>query len=215
MQWARPGASWALFMTASAFGLSSASWAIKGPSARREAGLRAQSSGTLLPALADGGWHDVKQLTTEFADSFRHVLIQEGCAEESLVNIGSHSLKATCLSWCAKAGVDRELRRLLGYHVKPGDKSLEAYSRDSMAAPLRALDKVLGDIMGKTFQPDATRSGTIVAPPSTSSSTSSRSSSSCSPEIDSVSRRLVVNLATGYYHLALDDNTLVCGKCWR
>ena len=74
--------------------------------------------------------------TTEFASQLRALLLDLGFSVEELVRVGAHSLKVTCLTWAAKFGVEREQRRLLGYHLAPGDRTLEAYSRDSMATPL-------------------------------------------------------------------------------
>ena len=76
-----------------------------------------------------------------------------------LGNIGSHSCKATLLSWCAKAGIDKDTRRTLGYHAQPGDRSVDAYARDTQAAPRRQLSKVLDLVRAKDFLPDVTRSG--------------------------------------------------------
>jgi len=50
-------------------------------------------------------------------------------------------------------------RRLLGYHVKPKDKSVLIYSRDALAKPLRELGAVLAAIRVGRFLPDADRSG--------------------------------------------------------
>ena len=44
--------------------------------------------------------------------------------------MGSHSLKATLLSWSAKAGMPMAARRILGGHAKAGDKAVAEYSRD-------------------------------------------------------------------------------------
>ena len=85
--------------------------------------------------------------------------MRRGVPGESLHNIGAHSMKATLLSWAAKFGIDKATRRTLGYHVEPGDRSVETYSRDAMAAPLRHLDRVLEAVRRGTFHPDSTRSG--------------------------------------------------------
>jgi len=76
---------------------------------------------------------------------------------------GTHSAKATLLSWLAKAGVDLDTRRMLGYHAAPKDKSVIEYSRDAMAQPLREAGKVLMMIRRGEFRPDATRSGRWLA----------------------------------------------------
>ena len=36
----------------------------------------------------------------------------------------------------AKFGIPKESRRAMGYHAAPGDKVMETYGRDDMAAPL-------------------------------------------------------------------------------
>ena len=65
-----------------------------------------------------------------------------------------HSLKATALSWAAKAGLAMPIRRLLGHHVKRAGASAVTYSRDAMAEPLRQLDGVLKSIADECFFPD-------------------------------------------------------------
>ena len=71
----------------------------------------------------------------------------------------SRSLKATCLSWVAKAGVSPPLRKLLGHHVDATELSVNTYSRDLLAPPLRELVRVLSLIASGAFSPDTTRSG--------------------------------------------------------
>ena len=72
---------------------------------------------------------------------------------------GTHSCKATLLSWCAKAGLHHSVRRLLGAHVTQGDRSLLEYSRDALAEPLRLLGEVLSKVRAGRCLPDQTRSG--------------------------------------------------------
>ena len=50
-------------------------------------------------------------------------------------------------------------RRVLGGHALPGDVSILEYSRDALAGPLRALDRVIDQIKTGAFDPDQTRSG--------------------------------------------------------
>jgi hypothetical protein len=76
--------------------------------------------------------------------------------------LGSHSLKATCLSWLAKFGVAAAPRRKLGGHVKSKDRSLVEYSRDELSGPLRALDRVIEAVRRGVFDPDSSRSGRFV-----------------------------------------------------
>ena len=123
---------------------------------------------------------------------------------------------------------------MLGYHIGSEDKSMECYSRDSMADPLRALDRVLAAISAGTFSPDATRSGMITEPADpaseaeaaemTSSCSTSSSSSSSSPsslafpgdndtEID-YAGKFVINNATNFVHICKDIDGMHCGKPW-
>jgi hypothetical protein len=59
----------------------------------------------------------------------------------------------------AKAGIQKAHRRLLGGHMKPGDRSMAEYSRDELAEPLRHLSQTLKWVRERRFDPDATRSG--------------------------------------------------------
>eukprot|EP00435_Cladocopium_sp_Y103_P045753 s3116_g13.t1 len=77
----------------------------------------------------------------------------------ALLRIATHSCKASILSMCAKYGMEPSARRMLGYHSSGKDKSMFTYSRDSMAWPIRFLEKMIDDILGEVFQPDASRSG--------------------------------------------------------
>ena len=217
-------------IAAQAFGIMPQTcWARSWLLSRRAAGLHTSVNGTLVPAIDKSGfWLNVAFSTPEFAAALRGTLIRNGIAAEALVNIGAHSLKCTCLSWAAKHGMNRDHRRLLGYHVAPGDRSMETYSRDVMATPLRALAAVVEDIMKLKFKPDATRSGTFATAPrsssrSTSSSSRSPSSAACSaddaitdvedlPEGDK--GKLIMNTATSYVHISKDASMLCCGKSY-
>ena len=195
-------------------------------------GLAAGSSGALLPApAAGGGWTTAPWKTVEFGIALRALLRRGDFAPEDLAQVGAHSLKATALSWAAKAGIERNDRRTLGYHLKVGDRVMEAYSRDAMAGPLRQLDRMLEDIRAKRFDPDATRSGMLSAAgaepaaapaEALSSSCSSRASSEPSlAESDEEARQqaaeedcdlaVVQNLATRFCH-RMDGDGLACGK---
>jgi hypothetical protein len=89
----------------------------------------------------------------------RDLLLRHGVHASLLWNVGSHSLKATVLSWVAKAGVLKEHRRVLGYHEDPGDRSVFGYSRDIFAVPLREMERVIEAISDGSFLPDESRSG--------------------------------------------------------
>ena len=85
-----------------------------------------------------GGWSRGRLSTTEASMWLCELLHRCGVPKEKLTNIGAHSLKATFLSWMAKAGIEEKIRRLMGYHVKPKDTSVLLYSRDALGPGLKA-----------------------------------------------------------------------------
>ena len=117
----------------------------------------------ILPAPHNDCTPSVRPVGTSEAGAWLRMLLKEaGCSVEGR-RITSHSLKATALSQLAKYGADINDRLVLGGHVG-GFKSVLTYSRNVMAAPLRALERMLYDIRCGRFLPDATRSGRFVAP---------------------------------------------------
>ena len=53
--------------------------------------------------------------------------------------------------------VSEKVRRLMGYRVKPKDKSVMIYSRDALAEGLETLTGIIGNIRELSFRPDAPR----------------------------------------------------------
>lgn len=226
---ARPGTRQSLPLVAPAIGISGANWAEAWLKAREHQGLRAQC-GTLLPApSATGGWTTVPYHTVEFGSALRSVLLSRGFKVEELSNIGSHSLKTTTLSWLAKRGVDKTTRKALGYHICSGDRSMDAYSRDALAGPLRTLQLLFTEIRSEKFKPDSTRSGRLTANAVPSSSTASEaealSSSSADPEanadakqvtddedVDITHDRIIKNASSGVIHIMNANDYLLCGR---
>ncbi|CAE7270056.1 SLC24A2 [Symbiodinium sp. CCMP2592] len=114
----------------------------------------------VLPAiLTTGHWASHPPSASVAAGWLRNVLRKCGFSEAQCSPIGTHSCKATCLSWCARFGIDSYDQRVLGYHTAPGDRSAQVYSRDAVSASVRVLEKVLAAIRSGTFVPDSTRSG--------------------------------------------------------
>ena len=72
-------------------------------------------------------------------------------------SLSSHSLKATTLSWAAKAEVPRDQRRILGRHASSVKDSDSFYSRDMSIGPVNSLTKVINMVRDGVFCPDATR----------------------------------------------------------
>ena len=231
---ARPGSKRALPVAAPILGVSGKDWASPWVQARRSQSLDASAAGTLLQApAADGGWARVPMSTLEFGAALRDILSQGGFSTEELGNVGAHSLKSTTLSWLAKAGIDRDTRRVLGYHIKADERSMEAYSRDSMAGPLRTLAAVIADIAAGRFRPDVTRSGQVVARPASAVASSTSCSRQASPSslgsssvderahlvatdeeivCDDGEEKLVRNDRTKHFHMLVGTNKLACGR---
>ena len=141
-----------------ALGVRGRPWAQKWLELRRSAGLNAASDQCLFPqVLADGSFGRARMPTDE---GKYWVLRLAGMAGEVGVDsLGTHSCKATMLSWCGKAGVEEKHCKLLGGHAEPGDLSRLEYSRDALAGPLRSLSKVQTWVKNGRFLPDQTRSG--------------------------------------------------------
>ena len=74
--------------------------------------IHKQPLGPLMPAPLSGGCYCARPLTTPEASSWLKGLLA-GTKD-------SHSLKVTLLNWCARCGLDKEVRAVLGHHqVRP------------------------------------------------------------------------------------------------
>ena len=147
-------------LVAPIWGLCSPPWAMtwKRVAEAVKLGFAEHSKGPLLPAPGkEGGWTG-RSVTSDEASKWLGELLKL-CSSE-LEKVSSHSLKATTLSWMAKAGSDEHHRTILGHH-STGKKSLEIYSRDFLSAPLRTLEDVLRQVRVGSLRPDLTRSGHI------------------------------------------------------
>ena len=111
--------------------------------------------GPLLPLPSQGGWLKTSCSTNEARAWMVQLLCNLGYA--SATSLSAHSCKATCLSWCAKYGIAKDVRTRLGNHNDRG--SAECYARDTLASPLRDLEACILAIRTGTFLPDVSRSG--------------------------------------------------------
>ena len=90
-----------------------------------EAGIQMAEDKPLMPTPTVGGWGSLP-LTAEAAAAWlRALLTTAGVDSREAAALGTHSCKATMLSWAAKAGVPKEFRSTLGYHGPRG--SVEVY----------------------------------------------------------------------------------------
>jgi hypothetical protein len=145
-------------------GLADRQWAPVWLRLRSDLVLSAAADQPLLPLpiheVGDGlGWSAGEVTSFDTGLHGRHIFVKFGSDPSALKGIGSHSLKATTLSWAAKGGLAEEDRRILGYHADGNDRAVSDYARDVFAEPLRALVCLVGKIAGGLFYPDASRSG--------------------------------------------------------
>ena len=147
-------------VVAPTFGVTGLDWGSQFLEARAMSTLRGWSGSPFLPApVLGGGWSAARLQTTEAAMWHCEKLHKYGVPKEKLLNVGAHSLKATALSWLAKAGVSEKCRRILGYHIKPKDSSVVLYSRDALSGSLVVLVELISQIRRGEFRPDQSRSG--------------------------------------------------------
>ena len=112
---------------------------------RKEVGLVAAKDKPMMPAHGAGGKYTAAKLTLwEFTLWLRDILIGlgEDPASKSMAETGSHSCKATTLSWMSKAGMHKDDRKWLGGHLERNEASMAAYSRDILSGPLRRMQRL-------------------------------------------------------------------------
>ncbi|CAK9117156.1 unnamed protein product [Durusdinium trenchii] len=111
--------------------------------------------GPLLPAPKIGGGFCARPLSTQEAARWLRLLLSGTPGSEK---IRCHSLKATLLNWCAEAGLDKEVRAVLGHHSTALHGSDIVYSRELQVRPLRKLQMLLKSIrIGLNLEDSVTR----------------------------------------------------------
>ena len=109
--------------------------------------------GPLLPAPKVNGTFCARRVST--AATWLRALLSGTANSETF---RSHSLKATVLIWCAKAGFDRESRAVLGHHCTATSGSDVVYSRHLQTRALRKLSVLLRRLrIGLGFEDDSMR----------------------------------------------------------
>ena len=144
-------------MTAPRCGVSGLDWYEGWQHAKLVAAVPHGPGMPLFPALTNQGWSRVPATAGAAADWLRKILLIMGFPGAKVQCIGTHSCKATTLSWMSKFGEALEIRSQLGYHTTRNSALI--YSRDAMAGPIRRLQFVLEQIRLSRFKPDMTRSG--------------------------------------------------------
>ena len=118
-----------LEMSAHSWGLCETNWGNHWLQARKECQQDAENDGYLMTTIGPDGTFTpgCKMETDEIAIHLREILIDWGISPDEASKYTSHSMKATLLSWIAKAGGPMKARRMLGYHSKGTDKSTLVY----------------------------------------------------------------------------------------
>ena len=156
-------------LTAPATGVTADVWAETWLSSRRQAGVAMPPVHAVMPAPDLSGCPSMRPLPSTEASQWLRKLLT-GCKEvnkeRKVRKVSIHSCKATCLSYCAKYGMDPMTRLQLGYHTggDSGLRMVHTYSRDALAEPLSKLNHMLADIRSNKFRPDCTRSGRFDRP---------------------------------------------------
>ena len=96
--------------------------------------------GPLLPAPRVGGGFCARPLTTQEASKWLRLFLDGTASADSY---RSHSMKCTLLVWCARAGLDKEVRAFLGHHCSALHGSEVVYSRHLQTRAIRKLQMVL------------------------------------------------------------------------
>ena len=117
----------------------------------------------VMPAPMLDGTPGQRPISSSEAGSWLKLLLYKDGSCPLDRKLTSHSLKATCLSYAAKYGLDAVDRLQLGYHGS-GLRMVHTYSRDASARPLDQLCRVLEGIRKNCFDPDSTRSGRFLNP---------------------------------------------------
>ena len=119
--------------------------------------------GPLLPAPRLDGSFCARPLTTSEAAMWLRGLLK---GTNHCETFRSHSLKASLLLWCARAGLDKETRAVLGHHCAALSGSEVVYSRQLQTRALRKLSLILRRVrMGQTLEDDAMKEFGVVSTP--------------------------------------------------
>ncbi len=146
-------------LVAPATGVTAANWGKQWKAVRDKFNLMLEVH-PLMPAPDERYRPTIRPLGSDEAGRWLRYLLKPSGAEAALGRISSHSLKATCLSYLAKRGINHQDRRILGHHVS-GEKMTLSYSRDAASRPLRVLERLLREIRVGIFDPNSSRSGRI------------------------------------------------------
>ena len=148
-------------------GVGSRQWGIDFWEVSIEAGLplnALQPGSPMFPAPGVTGEWTTRPITPTEVKKWLHLILAELPSFDP-TDLTAHGLKSTTLAMMARYGLSPTTRLILGHHSMKGLSSLETYSRDAQASPLREYESMMEAIRGGTYVPDATRSGLMVSKP--------------------------------------------------
>ena len=145
-----------------AIGITGQLWIQHAIDAFNEVGLQliGELDGPLFrPPLRDGSEGNCKRgITSAEITRFLRLCFEKDGDVGTLGRVSSHSLKATALSWTAKACLDAADQAILGRHSSAFTETSAVYSRDTSIRAVSKLQEVIKAIAKKEFLPDCERS---------------------------------------------------------
>ena len=112
-----------------------------------------------MPGIGAGRSLTREMMTTSYVSNWlRGTLATLKVPELDGKKLGSHPRKATLQSWTSRWGLSPSARRILGHHLKPGDRMGVVYSRDHIIGPLGGVVRMIQAIKDATWDPDCSRS---------------------------------------------------------
>ena len=140
-------------------GLSGTNWGLLWLTAR-DAEFGETEKEHFLPSYSErkGCWGSSPMSSSEAMGYLREFIhVTKLVADDELASYGTHSLKCTLLTYvgrCTAISFSASERRLLGHHIKPGDKSMLTYSREAHTTVSGKLIALFNLIRTGSFNPD-------------------------------------------------------------
>lgn len=115
-------------------------------------------NGPILRPVSKHGGLCSRGITSLEVSRFLNLALHGNIEPSDEVRVTSHSLKATCISWCSKFGLPPSDKAILGRHSSSVNESTAVYERDMSVHAVSLLQHVIDNISENKFFPDAPRS---------------------------------------------------------